>query len=137
MTFNIADYSRQLMNDFLIAGGVIETREFQSPQDVASVPQRVIINCPGYGGRKLWSDESIVPVRGQIAWLIPQEDVHYSLLYKDLNVVARRDGIVVQPIPGGDDYGWNDANEEPNRQEAEAGVLLLKELFDRMAAMRQ
>jgi hypothetical protein len=64
------------------------------------VPQRVIINCPGYGGRKLWSDESIVPVRGQIAWLIPQEDVHYSLLYKDLNVVARRDGIVVQPIPG-------------------------------------
>ncbi len=134
MTFNVADYSRQLMNDFLIAGGVIETREFQSPQDVASVPQRVIINCPGYGGRKLWSDESIVPVRGQIAWLIPQEDVHYSLLYKDLNVVARRDGIVVQPIPGGDDYGWNDANEEPNRQEAEAGVLLLKELFDRMAA---
>lgn len=137
MTFNVADYSRQLMNDFLIAGGVIETREFHSPQDVASVPQRVIINCPGYGGRKLWSDESIVPVRGQIAWLIPQEDVHYSLLYKDLNVVARRDGIVVQPIPGGDDYGWNDANEEPNRAEAEAGVLLLKELFDRMAAMRQ
>jgi D-amino-acid oxidase len=137
MTFNIADYSRQLMNDFLIAGGVIETREFQSPHDVASVPQRVIINCPGYGGRKLWSDESIVPVRGQIAWLIPQEDVHYSLLYKDLNVVARRDGIVVQPIPGGDDYGWNDANEAPNRQEAEAGVLRLKELFDRMAAMRQ
>jgi len=137
LTFNVADYSRQLMNDFLIAGGVIEMREFQSPQDVASVPQRVIINCPGYGGRKLWSDESIVPVRGQIAWLIPQEDVHYSLLYKDLNVVARRDGIVVQPIPGGDDFGWNDANEEPNRQQAEAGVLVLKELFDRMAAMRQ
>ena len=137
LTFNVADYSRQLMNDFLIAGGVIETREFQSPQDVASVPQSVIINCPGYGGRKLWSDESIVPVRGQIAWLIPQEDVHYSLLYKDLNVVARRDGIVVQPIPGGDDFGWNDSNEEPNRQEAEAGVLLLKELFDRMADARR
>jgi hypothetical protein len=137
MTFNIADYTRQLMNDFLLAGGAIETREFQSPQDVASLPQKVIINCPGYGGRKLWSDETIIPVRGQIAWLIPQEDVHYSLLYKDLNVVARRDGIVVQPIPGGDDYGWNDANEEPNRQEAEAGVLLLKELFDRMAALRR
>jgi D-amino-acid oxidase len=137
MTFNIAEYSRQLMNDFLVAGGVIETREFQSPQEVASVPQRVVINCPGYGGRQLWSDESIVPVRGQIAWLIPQQDAHYSLYYKDVNVVARRDGIVVQPVPGGDDYGWNDANEEPNRQEAEAGVLVLKELFDRMAAMRQ
>src|SRR5262245_24703755 len=76
LTFNVADYSRQLMNDFMIAGGVIETREFHSPQDVASVPQKVIINCPGYGGRALWSDESIVPVRGQIAWLIPQENVH-------------------------------------------------------------
>ena len=54
-----------------------------------------------------------------------------------LNVVARRDGIVVQPMPGGDDFGWNDANEEPDRQAAEAGVLLLEELFDRMAAMRR
>ena len=135
MTFNVADYSRQLMNDFLVAGGLIETKEFHSPRDVASVPQRVIINCPGYGARQLWADESIVPVRGQIAWLIPQEDVHYGVIYKDVNVVARRDGIVVQPIPGGDAFGWNDANEEPNRQQAEAGVMVLKELFDRMAAM--
>ena len=89
------------MNDFLIAGGTFETREFHSPQEVASVPQPVIINCPGYGGRQLWADESIIPVRGQSAWLIPQEGAHYGLIYKDLNVVARRDGIVVQPIPGG------------------------------------
>ena len=133
MTFNVADYARQLMNDFLIAGGTFETREFHSPQEVASVPQAVIINCPGYGGRQLWSDESIIPVRGQIAWLIPQEGAHYGLIYKDLNVVARRDGIVVQPIPGGDDFGFNDDNEQPDHQAAEAGVLLLKELFDRMS----
>lgn len=137
MTFNVADYSRQLMNDFLIAGGTFETREFHSPLDVASVPQPVIINCPGYGGRQLWSDESIIPVRGQIAWLIPQEGARYGLIYKDLNVVARRDGIVVQPIPGGDDFGFNDDNETPDRQAAEAGVLQLKELFDRMATMRR
>jgi glycine/D-amino acid oxidase-like deaminating enzyme len=137
MAFNVADYTRQLMNDFLIAGGTIETREFTSPQDVASLPQPVIINCPGYGGRQLWSDESIIPVRGQIAWLIPQPGANYGVFYKDVNVIARRDGIVVQPVPGGDDYGFGDANEEPNRQEAEAGVLLVKELFDRMAAMRR
>ena len=29
LSFNVADYSRQLMNDFLIAGGTIETREFE------------------------------------------------------------------------------------------------------------
>ena len=136
MTFNVADYARQLMNDFLIAGGVFETREFNTPQELAALPQKVVINCPGYGGRKLWSDESIIPVRGQIAWLIPQEGAHYGVIYKDLNVVARRDGIVVQPIPGGDDFGFGDDNETPDRQAAEAGVLQLKELFDRMAAMR-
>ena len=101
------------------------------------MPQPVVINCPGYGGRQLWADESIIPVRGQIAWLIPQEDVHYSLVYKDVGIVARRDGIVVQPIAGGDEFGFNDDNEEPDRKAAEAGVLQLKELFDRMAAMRR
>lgn len=135
MTFNIADYSRQLMNDFMIAGGAIETREFHSPQDMAALPQRVIINCTGYGARQLWGDESIVPVRGQIAWLIPQEGVNYGLLYKDLYVLARRDGIVVQPNPQGEETGWNDANEEPNRAEAEAGVRQLQELYDRMEQM--
>src|SRR5882757_6831155 len=132
LTFNVADYSRQLMNDFLIAGGHIETREFHTPQDLAALPQRILINCTGYGARQLWSDESIVPVRGQIAWLIPQEGVNYGLNYKDLNVLARRDGIVIQPTPGGEDYGWNDNNEQPNREEAEAGVLQLQALYNRI-----
>jgi D-amino-acid oxidase len=136
LCFNVADYSRQLMNDFLIAGGQIETRDFETPQDLASLPQRLLINCTGYGARQLWSDETIVPVRGQIAWLIPQEGVHYGLQYRDLNILARRDGIVIQPTPGGDDYGWNDVNEQPNRAEAEAGVLQLQALYDHIAKQR-
>ena len=134
LTFNVAGYSRQLMNDFMIAGGVIETREFQSPQDLASLSQPVIINCPGYGARQLWSDESIVPVRGQIAWLIPQEGVHYGLNYKGVNVLARRDGIVVQPYHS-DEEGWNDDNEQPDRAAAVAGVEVLQELYRRMEKM--
>jgi len=136
LTFNVADYSRQLMNDFLIAGGAIETQEFHSPQEVAALPQKVVINCTGYGARQLWTDESIVPVRGQIAWLIPQEGVNYGLQYKDLNVLARRDGIVIQPAPQGEETGWNDANEEPDRAEAEEGVRRLQELYDRMEKMK-
>lgn len=132
LTFNVADYSRQLMNDFMIAGGVIETREFHSPQEIAALPQRVIINCTGYGARQLWADESIVPVRGQIAWLIPQEGVNYGLNYKDLSVLARRDGIVIQPNPQGEETGWNDMNEEPDRAAAEEGVRTLQELYSRM-----
>jgi glycine/D-amino acid oxidase-like deaminating enzyme len=133
----VADYSRQLLNDFLIAGGTIETREFHSPQELAALQQRVVINCTGYGARQLWGDESIVPVRGQIAWLIPQEGVNYGLNYKSLNVLGRRDGIVIQPSPGGEDYGWNDTNEQPDRVEAEDGVLQLQALYDRMAKLQQ
>jgi D-amino-acid oxidase len=134
LTFNVASYSRQLVEEFQIAGGRIETREFRTPGDLASLPQTTILNCTGYGARSLWSDDSIVPVRGQIAWLIPQEGVNYGIQYKDLSVLARRDGIVIQPIPHGDDTGWNDANEEPNRAEAEDGVRTLQELYARMAA---
>jgi glycine/D-amino acid oxidase-like deaminating enzyme len=134
LTFNVADYSRQLMNDFMIAGGTIEAREFQAPQDLASLAQPVIINCTGYGARQLWSDESIVPVRGQIAWLIPQEGVHYGLSYKGVNVLARRDGIVVQPFHS-EDEGWNDSNERPDKAAAVAGVEVIQELYSRMEKM--
>jgi glycine/D-amino acid oxidase-like deaminating enzyme len=136
MTFNVADYSRQLLNDFLVAGGKIETRQFHTPQEFSSLPQKVIISCTGYDSRKLWSDESIVPVRGQIAWLIPQEGVNYGINYGDLNVLARRDGIVVQPGPGGEDFGWNDTNETPDRKAAEDGVKELQELYSRMEKKR-
>ncbi|MGB8537070.1 MAG: FAD-dependent oxidoreductase [Acidobacteriaceae bacterium] len=134
LTFNVAGYSRQLMNDFMIAGGAIETREFQAPQDLASLPQPVIINCTGYGARQLWSDESIIPIRGQIAWLIPQEGVHYGLSYKGVHVLARRDGIVVQPFRD-EDEGWNDSNEQPDRAAAVAGVEVIQELYSRMEKM--
>jgi hypothetical protein len=76
-------------------------------------------------------------VRGQIAWLIPQEGVTYGIAYHGLNVLARRDGIVIQPMPKGDDTGWNDANEEPDRAEAEAGVRTLQDLYARMATNRR
>ncbi len=133
LTFNVASYSRALVEEFQIAGGHIETREFHSPADLAALPETLVLNCTGYGARALWSDESLIPVRGQIAWLIPQPGVNYGLLYKDLNVVARRDGIVVQPSPQGDDTGWNDPNEQPDRAEAEAGVRTLQELYNRMS----
>jgi hypothetical protein len=132
MTFNVAVYSRQLLADFLLYGGKIETREFHSPQELTELPQKVIVNCPGYGGRALWSDESITPVRGQIAWLIPQEDAIYGLSYKGLSVLSRRDGIVMQYGGGSEGNGWNSTDETPDRKDAEASVAVLAELYSRM-----
>ena len=89
----------------------------------------MVINCTGYGARALWKDETLTPVRGQIARLIPQPDVRYGLTYRQVIAVPRRDGIVVQSFEGGEMKGYSDTNETPDRAEAEQAVTTLAELF--------
>ena len=69
--------------------------------------------------RALLGDESIVPVRGQTARLIPQPEVDYGINYRghNLSVVPRRDGILVQAQADGD-FGNPDAI--PDRAASEA-----------------
>ncbi len=129
LIFNIADYGHTLMTDFLIAGGRIERREFRAPSELTALKEKVVINCPGYGARALWNDASITPVRGQIAWLIPQPEVTYGVYYRDVNVLPRRDGMVVQALAGGDMRGYGDANETPDRAEADDAVATIAGLY--------
>ena len=129
MQFNIADYGHTLMSDFFAAGGKFVHAEFNTLGDVARLKESVIINCPGYGARALCNDESIVPVRGQIGWLIPQPEVNYGLYYDGVSVLSRRDGIVVQMLEGGDMRGYNDDNETVDRAESEEGVKRLATLY--------
>jgi glycine/D-amino acid oxidase-like deaminating enzyme len=129
LMFNIADYGHTLMTDFLLAGGRIEYREFRAPNEFAQLKEKVVINCTGYGARELWKDESIVPVRGQIQWLIPQPEVKYAVFYNGINLLSRRDGICVQSLEGGDMVGYGDTDETPNRAEADAAVNAIAPLF--------
>ncbi len=132
VTFNVTDYGHQLINEFQLGGGKIVMREFNSPAELASLPEPVVINCTGYGARALWKDESVIPVRGQIAWLIPQPEVNYGISYKNTTFLSRRDGIVVQHNGPDDTQGWQDDNEAPDRAAAEAAVATLAELYSRM-----
>jgi D-amino-acid oxidase len=132
MQFNVADYGHTLMADFLAMGGRVERREFHSLSELATLPQKVVINCPGYGARALCRDETVVPVRGQIAWLIPQPEVNYGVYYKRVSMLSRRDGIVVQGLWGGDMSGYGDDHEVINHAEAERGVKTIAELYGRM-----
>jgi glycine/D-amino acid oxidase-like deaminating enzyme len=129
MVFNIADYGHTLVNDFFIAGGQFRRAEFHAPSQIAALGKKVVINCTGYGARALWKDETLTPVRGQIARLIPQPDVRYGLVYRQVLAVPRRDGIVVQSFEGGDMKGYGDTNETADRAEAEQAVTTLAELF--------
>jgi glycine/D-amino acid oxidase-like deaminating enzyme len=133
MQFNIADYGHTLLTDFFTAGGRFVPMEFHSLGEVSRLKEKVVINCPGYGARALCRDESIVPVRGQIGWLIPQPEVNYGLYYDGVSVLSRRDGIVVQVLSGGDMRGYGDENETVDRGESEDAVRTIASLYAQMS----
>lgn len=128
MTFNVAEYAHQIARDFLMEGGQIQTRVFNHPSELSALPEPVIVNCTGYGARALFGDESIVPVRGQINWLVPQPEVNYALYFNGVSMVPRADGIVIQAT-GGPMAGFGIDDETPNRAEAEASLAAIAPLF--------
>jgi len=134
MQFNVAELGHRLMADFVAEGGRIEPRTFNTPADLATLPEPVIVNCTGYGARALFSDDSVVPVRGQMTWLPPQPEVRYSLYYNGVGLISRPDGIGVQALRGGDMLGYNDANETADRAEAEQAIARAAALFPGVAA---
>jgi len=114
MMFNLTAYARMLMSDFIANGGKIEIAEFHTPQDFSSLRQTTLINAT---------------VRGQLARMIPQPDIHYGLSYKDVAFVPRRDGLVFQVFGETDYYGFNDDTTVPDRAEAEHAVNTIAGLF--------
>lgn len=131
MMFNIPSYGHTLLSDFYQAGGTIEIREFHHPSQFTELKEKVVINCPGYAARALWKDESVIPVRGQNGWLIPQTEVNYSFDYKDVSVVSRSDGVLIQAVEGGDLKGYNNSNETINRAESVNAVRTIESLYAR------
>ncbi len=134
MFFNFASYGHLLMSEFLEAGGHIEIREFHSPTDLAGLREKVILNCPGYAARDLWKDKTLIPVRGQTGWLVPQPEVTYGLEYRDIGVLPKSDGVMIQSYdPGhtglGDVVGMGDSTEIPDRAETEDAVRIIGGLF--------
>jgi len=128
MVFNLPSYTRLLMDDFFREGGEIVQREFESPRQFASLKERTLVNATGYGARALLGDESIIPVRGQTARLIPQPEVNYGITWRghNLSVVPRRDGILVQAQGEGD---FGNADSTPDRAVSDAAVMRLAALF--------
>jgi D-amino-acid oxidase len=129
LRFNVADLAHQLESDFLLAGGRFVPMELNTPADFARIREKAIVNCTGYGARALMKDESVIPVRGQIAWLLPQSDVHYGVQYNHVSVLARRDGILVQGQGADESFGFNDPNEEPDYAAAHDSIGVVATMF--------
>lgn len=129
MIFNLADYARVLMAEFAAAGGQFRRTEFHVPGEVAALGHKVVINCTGYGARALWRDDTLVAVRGQLAHLRPQPEVHYGVVWSHVLAVPRRDGIVVQSFAGGVGQGYGSTDDTVDRSESEEAVRTLADLF--------
>jgi glycine/D-amino acid oxidase-like deaminating enzyme len=130
LMFNLRSYGHLLMGDFLTAGGHFVRTEFHEPGELARLSQKVVINCPGYAAREWWKDQSVVPVRGQIGWLIPQAEVNYGVQYAGVSVLSRTDGILIQELTGGDMKGYGDATETVDRAETLNALAKVEQLFE-------
>jgi glycine/D-amino acid oxidase-like deaminating enzyme len=129
MMFNLSSYARLLITDFRSAGGEIRIQEFREPAELAKLTEKTVVNATGYGARALFNDNSVIPVRGQLARAIPQAGVHYGLQYRHVGFVPRRDDAVFQVFGESDYYGFDDATTVPDRSEAERAVSTVASLY--------
>jgi glycine/D-amino acid oxidase-like deaminating enzyme len=131
MYFNFPAYGALLLDEFFARGGRYEMRNFHSPQDVGDLPERVIIHATGYAARDLWRDNTVIPVRGQTGWLVPQPDVNYSLRSSNMSAISKADGIVIMNNNPdlGDMLGVGDSTELPSRAPIEEAMATLSRYF--------
>jgi len=116
-------YLDALMNDFLNWGGKVVIRKFETPRDVATLTENVIVNCTGLGSKALFNDPDLVPLKGQLIVLIPQPEITYGTtgaarqLPPDsgfVHMMPRSDGIILGGTSLRDN--WSLEIEEKERQ---------------------
>ncbi len=96
MLIEPAIYLRALLDDFFIAGGKVAIREFTDGRDLMSLREDLIFNCTGLGARTLFRDDELIPVRGQLSFLLPQPEIDYMTVGpSNIYMFPRHDGILL------------------------------------------
>jgi D-amino-acid oxidase len=103
MRFEPSIYLDALMQDVIAWGGKIRIRKFDTPRDLMTLDESLIVNCTGLGAKALFGDPDLVPLKGQLVVLIPQDDVTYSTNGgvsgsppgAFVHMMPRRDGIIL------------------------------------------
>jgi D-amino-acid oxidase len=127
-------YLDKLVADFLLFGGKIVIRKFDTPRDLMSLPQSIIVNCTGLGSKTLFQDFQLVPIKGQLTFCIPQPEVRYRAFGRLPNSTVaasmspRSDGIVIGNMMERGNWSL-----DPNPQVRQQNVNVAVALF---AAMR-
>jgi D-amino-acid oxidase len=126
-------YLEALVRDFILFGGKIVIRKFDTPRDLMLLAEPILINCTGLGSKALFDDQELVPVRGQLTHCIPQPEVHYRASGRmpgsnvNASINPRSDGLCIGNMA--ERGNWSlDPNEDVRRQNVEAAM----QFFGRM-----
>ena len=95
MMINPSQYLEAVLRDFHGAGGRVEIREFRSADAWGELPARIVVNCTGLGARQLVNDMEMLPIKGQLAFLIPQPEINYNLISSPFYMFGRPDGVLL------------------------------------------
>jgi len=96
MLIEPAIYLNAMIRDFQAAGGRIVIQEFRAMEELMMLREAVLFNCTGLGARTLFRDPELTPIKGQLAFLLPQPEVDYMVLGPSGNYMfPRRDGILL------------------------------------------
>jgi D-amino-acid oxidase len=129
MLIEPAIYLNALLRDFFTAGGKVEVREFSDTRQLLTLRQPLLFNCTGLGARALFGDEELIPIRGQLSFLLPQPEVEYMTIGPgDIYMFPRRDGILLG--------GTHDRGEWSTDVDAAAKERVLRENGALFAGMR-
>ena len=127
MHFNFSSYAHTLLSELFERGGRFVNRDFHSPGELATLPEPVVIHATGYAARQLWGDRTIIPVRGQTGWLVPQPEANYGVRYNNISLLSKADGVVVMNNNPdiGEMLGVGDSLEVPDRSAILEGLALI------------
>jgi len=73
-------YLEAMLDEVRAAGAAIRITELADRESLRSLPERVVVNCTGLGAKALFGDEELVPLKGQLTFLLPQPEVQYATL---------------------------------------------------------
>jgi D-amino-acid oxidase len=135
-------YLDALMTDFLLWGGKVVIRKFDTPRDITALSENVIVNCTGLGAKAIFNDPELMPLKGQLVVLIPQPEITYGTTGGArtpttpnagfVHMMPRSDGIVLGGTSIADNWSL-DVEEEDRKRVIEAHI----DLFNAMKADRR
>jgi D-amino-acid oxidase len=95
MLIEPAIYLQALIRDFQLSGGKIVVRELRSRGEVLGLRESTVFNCSGLGARELFGDRELLPIKGQLAFLMPQPEIDYMTIGPTGYMFPRHDGILL------------------------------------------